>query len=268
MGSPYLVPLVGISGEFTPETSCAPEVRYGPATVAFVNRDERFVRASFDRWDALRVCRGEHLPVAFEPTSATAPGCWPAFFVVQDSSWIQERYAYEKKHYARAYEFGNSVEEMLTDFEHYVLQFHDEFVEVIAGGIWFEMSDVPLPADKWQRDHPKLGLGSEHVVESFTYRGVPCEVRRSPYPLAVLMERALLCAQPAMAFALRIGDDAPRVAFTLSIREHRGRMVCIWRDSLGAEKRRFNAMPNIDEMRASFVEYVDEVLARRRERGL
>jgi hypothetical protein len=42
MGSPRLVPLLGVADELRPETSCAPEVRYAPTTVAFVNREERF----------------------------------------------------------------------------------------------------------------------------------------------------------------------------------------------------------------------------------
>ena len=189
---------------------------------------------------------------------------------VQDSPWLRERYDYEKKHYASAYGLGvgSSVEEMLTDFDHYLLKFHDEFVEVIAGGIWFELSDVPLAPGAWQPDHPRLGLGPEHVAESFTYKGVACEVRRSPHPLPVLREKALLCAQPMLAFALKLDGDMAWVAFTLTLREHRGRTTCVWRDSLGAEKRRFDGVPSPEELRASFTAYLDGVVARRQQRGL
>jgi hypothetical protein len=139
---------------------------------------------------------------------------------------------------------------------------------VIAGGIWLELSDEPLPAGEWQRGHPRLGLGPEHVVDSFAYNGVACEVRRSPEPMPLLKQKALLCAQPIVAFALRLdGDEVASVAFTLSMRERRGRTTCFWRNSLGVELGRFDEMPKLDELRASFVRYVDDVLARRRQRG-
>ena len=244
---------------------CAdPGVHDGPISA------DKFVRASFERWDALRVCRGEHLPESFNPSPVPPPGRWPSFFIVQESRWLLERYEYEKKHYANAYGLGvgSSVEEMLTDFDHYLLQFHDEFVEVIAGGIWFELGDVPQAAGEWQPGHPKLGLGPEHVAESFTYKGVPCELRRSPHRLPALRQRALLCAQPVLAFALRLDGAVARVAFTLTLRERRGQTTCIWRNLLGAEMRRFDRVPSDDELRSSFTAYLDDVVARRQQRGL
>jgi hypothetical protein len=269
MTAPYLVPLPGVADDFHPETSCAPEVLYGPATVNFVNREDKFVRASFERWDALRVCRGEYLPYGFAPTPQPRPGRWPAFFVVRESPWLLERYGYEKKHYSTCYGLGvgGDVEEMVTDFEHYLLQFHDEFVEVIAGGIWFELSDVPLAPDERQPDHPLHGLGPEHVVESFNYQGFPCELRRSTLPLPELKARALLCAQPLLAFAVRLDEREARIAFRLTLRERQGKTICVWRDSLGTETRRFDQMPSEGELRAIFTNYLDEVSRRRKQRG-
>jgi hypothetical protein len=267
VAAPYLVPLVGVAQEFSPETSCSPDVRYSPATVGFVNRDDEPVRVSFERWDALRVCRGEYLPESFDPTPES-PGRWPSFFVVHESPWLLERYTYERKHYASAYGFGGSVDEMRTDFEHYLLQFHDEFVEVIAAGIWFELGDLPQVAGAWQPGHPKSGLGPQHVVASFSHEGILCEVRRSPTPLPALKERALLCAQPVLAFALRLDGDVARVAFMLTLRERHGRTTCVWRDALGVERDRFDRIPSEDELRSRFTAYLDEVVARRQQRGL
>ncbi len=157
---------------------------------------------------------------------------------------------------------------MLTDFDHYLLQFHDEFVEVIAGGIWFELGDVPQAAGGWQPGHPKLGLGPEHVAESFAYKGVSCELRHSPHPLRALRQRALLCAQPVLASTLRLDGAVARAAFTLTIRERRGHTTCIWRNQLGAEMRRFDRIPSDDELRSGFTAYLDDVVARRQRRGL
>ena len=109
---------------------------------------------------------------------------------------------------------------MLTDFDHYVLAFHDEFVEVTAGGIWFERSDHPFVQGEWQPDHPSRDLGPEHRVETFERGGIACEIRRNQMPLDELRRRALLCAQPLVTFQFILrGEAKPHVAYTLSMEE-------------------------------------------------
>jgi hypothetical protein len=269
MPAPRLVALP-VAADFHPEVSCGPRIVYDDRpTITFDNRNEQYVRASFERWDALRVCRGEYSPYSFEPPSPPAIGQWPRFFVVENSPWLPDRYAYEKQHYGDAYGFGGNVDEMLTDFDHYVLSFHDEFVEVIAGGIWFELSDHPFVEDEWQADHPLRDLGPEHRVETFEYSGIACEVRRNQMPLDELRRRALLCAQPLVAFLFRLrGETEHTVAFTLSLRERRGQTTCVLRPWLGGEKARYSSIPAIDELRPIFLGYLDEVIARRRQMGL
>jgi hypothetical protein len=48
---------------------------------------------------------------------------------------------YENKHYGKSHEFGGNVNEMLTDLKHYLFSFHDQFMEIIARGFWFEESE-------------------------------------------------------------------------------------------------------------------------------
>jgi hypothetical protein len=93
----------------------------------------------FDRWDSLRVSRGEYPAYP----AGDHHERWCALGIVRPSGWLNERYEYEREHYGEAYGFGDDVTEMLTEFEHYLFKFHDEFVEVIAGGVHFDLADEP-----------------------------------------------------------------------------------------------------------------------------
>ena len=88
--------------------------------------DGQPIRVILNHLDALRVCRGEHLPYPREDT------------IVDNSRWQRERYAYEAKHYSDCYEWGDDVSTMLTTMRHYLFCFHDEFVEAIADGFTLE----------------------------------------------------------------------------------------------------------------------------------
>lgn len=66
----------------------------------------------------------------------------------------------------QAYEWTGDVDEMLRDFSHYVFRFHDQFVEALSSGIWFEtfehsIDDAELSATR------SLGacLSSHHRIE-------------------------------------------------------------------------------------------------------
>jgi len=88
-------------------------------------------------------------------------------------------------------------------------------------------------------------------------------------PLDELRHRALLCAQPLVAFLFTLrGETEPHVAFTLSLRERGGQTTCVLRPWLGGEKGRYSSIPLIDELRPLFLAYLDEVIARRKQSGL
>lgn len=266
MNPPRLIALAGVAPTLHPETSCGPEIHYdGRPSFTYPDRNDEIVRVSFERWDALRVCRGEHLPFEFEPAGEYPQGAWPWCFVVDQSPWLAERYAYEKAHYGSAYNFGGNVDEMLTDFDHYVLSFHDEFVEVIAGGIWFERIAGALPPGQYADEHPARELGPERCIERFVHRGIECEVLQSQHSTEEIRERALLCAQPVVAFEFSFpGEKRGRAAFTLTMRARRGVTVYLWRSGFfDHEKARFEEMPPMEELRRRFLDYLDEVIARR-----
>ncbi|MEM6791814.1 MAG: hypothetical protein AAF715_30120, partial [Myxococcota bacterium] len=68
------------------------------------------------------------------------------------------------------------VDEMLTEYSHYLLSFHDEFVEAITRGLWVETSKEALPRDALSAGHPFNGL-THLVPDSFLETaGLRCAV--------------------------------------------------------------------------------------------
>jgi hypothetical protein len=134
-----------------------PIVTYGagPESINLVTQDERWGRVTFEKLDSLRVSRGECEPYPSDWKEGD-PVHWVS--VVAPSPWLHERYEYEKRRYSQAYEFGGDVDEMLRDFSHYVFSFHDQFVEVLCAGIWFESADECIGAQELGPNHPLLDL--------------------------------------------------------------------------------------------------------------
>jgi len=144
----------------------SPTVIYGEnfTCINFETQDEKFGRITFENMDAIKISRGE-MPAYHDPTEIDdyMVGTW--VYSVENSKWLQERYQYEKKYYENSYEWGNSVEEMLTDFKHFYYRFHDEFVEVIAKGFWFEKADEPFIGKAISANHPKQMFETEYQEE-------------------------------------------------------------------------------------------------------
>ena len=135
------------------DTISTPDVYYGDTLtgIYFATEDEQFGRITFENLDALKVCRGEDLPFT-DNWEEGQDITW--IYEVKNSKWLQERFQYEKDKYGSSYEFGGNVNEMLTDFKHYTFQFHDQFIEVIARGFWFEKDETSLFGKELQVGHP------------------------------------------------------------------------------------------------------------------
>jgi hypothetical protein len=134
----------GLRVPLTADSVESPIVNYGGerTCIHFLTDDEvSWGRVTFEGLDSLKVSRGE-----YEPFPA-APGEEETFYwvtTISNSTWLRERYEYEKRYYCSCYNFGGDVNEMLADYSHYVFSFHDEFVEVLAAGIWFESANTML----------------------------------------------------------------------------------------------------------------------------
>jgi hypothetical protein len=140
----------------------------------FPMQDDSVGRVTFEGLDAIRAARGELLPYERQDGPYTR-GEW--VYLIEGSAWLEERHRYELGHYDRP---------LLDRYDHYLFSFHDEFVEAIALGIWF---DKPDPAGLLSRpdDHPLLELPPAAISDRSTSFGIEWEMRANPRPTEQLI---------------------------------------------------------------------------------
>ncbi len=156
-------------------------------------------------------------------------GTW--IFKVCNSPLLIERFEYEQKHYGKAYEFGGNVQEMLTDFTHYVFSFHDEFIEVIARGFWFEESDKSLLHKKLMQGHPSLPLPNKKV-QYLTLANKRYKIVFNPLPLETLIENTHYHEQKIFEIS-RAFEGKYSVDKTLVIMRRKDKLMSILRGFFG-----------------------------------
>ncbi|MGI4871938.1 MAG: hypothetical protein ACRYFX_12270 [Janthinobacterium lividum] len=247
----------------------SPQIHYGlahygePITgIYFVTADDQYGRITFESLDALKFCRGEVLPYPYD-WSKHERGIW--VFKIENSRWLKERFDYENKHYGSAYEFGGNVQEMLTDFSHYLFSFHDEFVEVIARGLWFEQAAENLFGKPLQLGHPSLPL-PDTDAQRLEAHGLTCQVRRNPLPTEQLIASARYCSQTLLEFALELDGEAS-VTNTLTLAHSNGQLTSSFRGFFGRQEAGFEGVATLADVQPYLEKYMAEVAERRQEMG-
>ena len=235
----------------------------GPSCINLPLEDGSWCRVTFEKLDALRVSGGECLPYA-DGSSPDDPYNWVS--TVENSAWLAERYAYEKHYYGDHYNFGSDVGEMIRDYSHYCFQFHDEFVEAIAGGVWFEGSPECLGSANPSPDHPLTDLTPETREGDLEVPGMRCQVWRNPKPTEQLEAEARFCSQKLMQFALEL-DGETRPGWTLKLRRSQGRLRSDLEDSLGRLAKSIDGIATLSDVEAEVKTWMGEVRERRRAMG-
>jgi len=232
-------------------------------SIRFLTRDDGWARVTFDHLDSIRVSRGE-----FDPyPSDWKPGDqlhWVSEVV--PSPWLQERYEYEKKHYAEAYEWTGDVEEMLRDFSHYVFRFHDQFVEALASGIWFETVEHSIDDVELSATHPVHDLPRPIGPDLMEAHGMICEIWPNTRPTDEILNDAHLCSQKLFQFALVL-DGLPNVGCTLAVRVRHGKVRSSLSRSIGRVYATFDGVASLETVRAYVERWMQEVMARREQMG-
>jgi hypothetical protein len=205
------------------------------------------------------VSRGEFVPFPSAPNERDEFN-WVT--TISNSAWLRERYEYEKVHYGSAYNFSGNVDEMLDEFSHYVFSFHDQFVEAIAAGIWFEYSDTMLEERVLESPHPLNGLPSVAPDESFENSGIVCFVRRNPLPLDEIERAARLCSQVILEVGAEL-DGRSSTSWSLTRRVKDGVGKSYLRGYFGNAVETYDGIPSLAEIRPR----IDQWLAEVRERG-
>jgi hypothetical protein len=227
----------------------------GLTSINFVTADERWGRVTFEKLDSLRVSRGEYKPYPSDLKEGQ-PFYWVS--VVEHSQWLRERYEYEKFHYGTAYEFTGDVD--------YVFSFHDEFVEVLCAGIWFETAEERIGNRERDSSHPLLDLPPSSDPDSFDAYGIRCHIRRNTRPLDDIIKDAALCSQKLLQFAAEL-DGSASVSWTLSLRVRQGRARSYLKSYFGKVEETYDRIATLEDVRPRVETWLKEVKERRDQMG-
>lgn len=241
----------------------SPDVYYGDdqTGIYFVTEDDQFGRITFYNLDAIKICRGEMMPYQYN-WSDHEKGTW--VFKIENSEWLTERYKYEKENYGSSYEFGGNVDDMLTDFNHYLFSFHDQFVEVIAKGFWFEKDSNSLFKRPLQDGHPFLNL--PQIGESFSQHDLTCHVWKNQNPIEELINNSYYCPQKIIQFALEI-EGHISINHTLGLQYRNGKLISRFSGYFGKQIIEFDRIATLEDVKPYVEKYISEVYERRKAMG-
>lgn len=252
---------------YPPDRVWGPTVVYdysGEASLQYTADEEKgHVRVMFEGFDALRVCRGKHLPYRAVRKKGM-PGS--RVYLVDHSHWLKERHAYEAEHSRDRHESGGNVDELLTEHEHYLFAFHDQYVEVLARGIWFEWGKRRFARGAPSPQHPLAALPPSAVTHRFTVAGLKCQVRTNPLPMDELLRLARYCSQPLFHLVLE-ADALGSVWMRMDVRVRRGEVRSTWRNQVGTARASFPGVATQEQVKALAEAELREVARRRKELG-
>lgn len=242
----------------------SPDVLYSDELtgIYFQTVDEQYGRITFESLDALKICRGENLPFTNNWEEGQK---YPWVYKIENSKWLKERFNYENENYGSSYEFGGNVHEMLTDFSHYVFKFHDQFVEVIAKGFWFEQDKTSLFKRGLQFGHPFLNLPDSNI-EKFVSHNLTCQVRTNSTPQDKLVSDAKFCSQKLIEFALEL-DGKASVDNSLILSCRNGKLISSLRGFWGKQIAEFDGLAKLTDVKPYIEKHIGEVYERRKAMG-
>lgn len=242
----------------------SPQVYYADQLtgIYFTTEDNQFGRITFENLDSIKVSRGEFIPYEDDWKEGQAY-CW--VLKVKNSNWLSERHQYEKRTYGSSYEFGGNVDEMLTDFNHFVFKFHDQFVEAIARGFWFEKNSESLFGKELIAGHPFLPLPETNSTKIEAYNLI-CQVRPNPTPIEELKKNTIFCSQNLIEFALEL-DGKTSVNHTLVLSQRNGKLTTTFRGYFGKQEKVIDGVGTLADVRTEVESYMKEVYERRKAMG-
>jgi hypothetical protein len=239
----------------------SPDFFYGEHEgIYFITNDDKHGRITFENLDAVKICRGEMLPYEFN-YKLKERDVW--IYEIENSKWQKNRFDYENEHYGRAYEFGGNVNEMLIDFKHYLFEFHDQFIEVISRGFWFEKHENSLFGKELIEGHPFLPLPLENMETMEAYL-LKTQIRKNPKSEEELVYSAQFCSQKLFEFALEL-DGKARVGNTVFLSNRNGKIISTLRGYYGRQTVKFDGIASLEQVKPFIEKYTEEVYERRKE---
>ena len=151
---------------------------------------------------------------------------------------------------------------MLSDFKHYVFKFHDEFIEVLAKGFWFEKSEKSLKNKPLQETHPYLPL-NRNIKEEFNYEGVNYIVIKTQIDTKTLSENAFYYEQKLVEIHLEL-DQKYSLYKTLYLQRRSNKLISTLNSSFAKEKVIREGIATFEEIKELIEESIREIIQRRK----
>ena len=226
--------------------------------IYFETEDEQFGRITFNNLDAIKICRGEILPYEDHWTAGQEV---PWVYKIENSKWLKERFEYENAVYGTSYEFGGNVNEMLTDFQHYVFKFHDQFVEAIARGFWFEKDTTSLFNRELQEGHPFLPLPETRVTLLEAY-GIKYKALFNPEENEKLIQNTSYCPQKIIEFLFEF-DGEFSINQTLILMRREGKLISVLQPLFGRPAFEKTGLATLEDVQLWVEKEIGEIAKRR-----
>jgi len=230
--------------------------------IYFQTEDGQFGRITFLNIDSYKISRGEHLPYNFTLKKGED---YPWVYEIENSKWKEERYMYEKKHYGSSYEWSGNVEEMLSDFKHYLFKFHDEFIEVIAKGFWYEKSKTNLKNKPLQESHPSLAI-SNGIISEMSFENIKYRVVSNQEDKKTLIRNAYFFEQKILEIYIEL-EQKYTLFHTLLLQRKSERIYSVLKKPFTKDKVLNEGLVTFEEARNLIEQSIEEVSERRKQMG-
>lgn len=244
----------------TADSVLSPTLHYGDPLTAiyFITEEDMYGRITFEKLDSIKVSRGEYSPYEYK-SDINAPYCWVK--IVENSNWLKERFNYEYKYYGDSYEFNGDVDDMKSDYQHYIFNFHDEFIEAIAAGLWYEQDSSCLFGKELSSGHPFLPITETNIIRFEAY-GLTCQARINNKSKEELSNNSVYCSQKLIEFALELENIT--VNYTLNLRYKNNKQISSLNSYFGSKVAEFDKIANLDDAKPFIELYMKEVSERRK----
>jgi hypothetical protein len=237
----------------------SPDIFYSDgAGIYFKTENNKFGRITFENLDSIKICRGEYMPYEFN-SELEEFGIW--VFQIENSKWLTERFNYENTNYGDCYEFDGNVNDMLSYYKHYLFSFHDEFVEIIASGFWFEEDDNDLFKKELKEGHPFLPL-PENGMERIEHCSLSVQIRINQKSKDKMINDAQFCSQKIFEFLLEL-DGRTTVVSTVLLSYKNDKLTSALRGYFKGPIAEFDGVANLEQIKPYIKKYMEEVYERR-----
>jgi len=155
------------------------------------------------------------------------------------------------------YEYYHRQHPELTLFK-----FHDEFIEVLAKGFWFEKSEKSLKNKPLQESHPCLPL-TRNIKEVFNVEGVNYFILKTQIDTKTLSENAFFYEQKLVEIHLEL-DKKYSLYKTLYLQRRNNKLISVLKGSYTKEKVLREGIATFEEIKELIEESIHEIIQRRR----